>query len=107
MKRNILWKFNDLWCNKFKSIQKSWRGEGFTLCTVCGSNFSVVLGGENDINRHKDTSKYKGYVDAAEWQRKLTNFDASSATANVDQKVVKPELLFPGFLVEHNLPLSM
>ena len=27
-------------------------------------------------------------------------------TANLKQKVVKAELLFSGFLVEHNLPLS-
>ena len=38
--------------------------------------------------------------------KKLTNFGASSATANLDQKVVKAELLFSSFLVEHNLPLS-
>ena len=34
-------------------------------------------------------------MDAARQQRKLTNFDAISAT----------ELLFSGFLVEYNLPL--
>ena len=38
---------------------------------------------------------------------KLTNFGASSVTANFDQKVMKAELLFSGFLVEHNLPLSI
>ena len=32
---------------------------------------------------------------------KLTNFGASSVTANLDQKVMKAELLFSGFLVEH------
>ena len=40
-------------------------GEGFALCTVCGSDFSVAHGGENDINRQKNTSKHKGYVNAA------------------------------------------
>ena len=38
--------------------------------------------------------------------KKLTNFGASSATANLDQKVVKAKLLFSGFLVEHELPLT-
>ena len=59
---------------------------------MCGSDFSVAYGVENDINRHKDTSRHKGYVDAAQRQRKLTNFGASSATANLDKKVVKAEL---------------
>ena len=36
----------------------------------------------------------------------MTNFGASWAIANLDQKVVKTELLFSGFLVQHNLPLS-
>ena len=45
-------------------------------------------------------------MDAAQQQRKLTNFSASSATANLNQKVVKAELLFSGFLVKHNPPLS-
>ena len=88
-------KFKNSWCNKFKFIQKSRKGEGFaSLCTVCESDFSIAHGGENDINRHKDTSKHKEYVDAAQQQRKLTNFGGSSATANLNQKVMKAELLF-------------
>ena len=73
---------------------------------MCESNFNVVHGGENDINRHKDTSKYTGYVNVAQQQKKLTNFGVSSVTVNLDQKVVKAELFFSCFLVEHDLPLS-
>ena len=38
--------------------------------------------------------------------KKVTNFDARSTTANLDQKVVTAEVLFSGFLVKYNLPLS-
>ena len=31
-------KFNDLWCNKYKFIQKFRIGEGFALCTLCGND---------------------------------------------------------------------
>ena len=51
------------------------------LCTVCGSDFSIAYGGQNDINRldrHKDPLNHMGYVDAAQWQKKLTAFVASS-----------------------------
>ena len=34
-------KFNDSWCNKFKFIQKSRKGEGFALRAVCGSDFGI------------------------------------------------------------------
>ena len=64
---------------------------------MCTSDFSVTHGAENDINRHKDTSNHKGYVDVAQQQRKLTNFDTSSETANIGQKLVKAELIFSSF----------
>ena len=54
----------------------------------------------------KGTAKHKEYVDSAQWLRKLTAFGASSATESLNQKVVKFELLFSAFLVEHNLSLS-
>ena len=44
--------------------------------------FSVVHGGENDINRY--ISKHKVYVDAAQQEMKLTDLGASSATTNID-----------------------
>ena len=77
-------KLNDSWCNKFKFIQKAAKGEGFARCILYGSNFSVVHGGESDINRY--TSKHKVYVDAAQQERKLIDLGASSATRNLDQK---------------------
>ena len=46
-------------------------GEGFALGTVCRSDFSVAYGGENDISRHKDTSKHKGYVDTSQRQKQI------------------------------------
>ena len=36
--------------------------------------------------------KHKGYVDAAQRQRKLTSFCARSVTANLNKKVMKAKL---------------
>ena len=41
-------------------------------------------------------------MDGAQQQRKLTNFVTSST-----KKIVKAELLFSGFLVQHNLPFVL
>ena len=60
-------------CNKFYLIKKSQKGEGFTLCMVCRSDFSVANREENDITRCKDTSKLTGYFNAAQQKRKLTD----------------------------------
>ena len=92
--------------NKKNCVKFNDRIQIHSEIAVCGSIFSIGHGGENDINRHKDTSNHKRYVDAAQQQRKLTEFGASLVTANLKQKVVKAELCFSGFLVEHNLPLS-
>ena len=44
----------------------------------------LQIAGENDINRHNDTSKHKGYANAAQRKRKLTDFGTTSANANLD-----------------------
>ena len=94
------------YCVKFNDSLRNLRQVKVLLYVLCRSDYSVAYGGENDINKHKDSSRHKGYVDTAQRQKKLTDFGASSATANLDQKVVKAKLLFSGFLVEHELPLT-
>ena len=65
---------------------------------MCGCDFSVAHGGENYINRHKNTSKHKGYVDAAQQkEKKAASFGTTLVTADLNQKVVKVEILFPVF----------
>ena len=105
-KKKYLVKFNDAWCSKYIFIRKSRKGEHFAPCTICGSDFSIGRGGQNDISKHNATETHKKYVEAETKQRKLIDFTASSATANLDEKVTKAEILFSGFLVEHNLPLA-
>ena len=44
------------YCVKFNdSLRNLGQVKVFALCTVSRSNFSVAYGGEDDINRHKDT----------------------------------------------------
>ena len=56
-KIKYLIKFNKCWGQKIKFIQKSRKGENYTLCTVCGFNFSIGNGGENDISKHNSKTK--------------------------------------------------
>ena len=96
-------KFNDSWCNKFKFIQKAAKGEGFAWCTLCGSDFSVVHGGENDINRY--TSKHKLYLGCCTTRKDINRFRFKLSHYKLRPKVVKVEIRFSVFLVEHNLPM--
>ena len=79
-------KFKDSLCNKFKFIQKSAKGKGFALCSVCESDFRVV---EKMISIDTGTPQiitYMWITYAAQQERKLTDVDASSVTTNLDQK---------------------
>ena len=49
--------------NSFRNPEK--KDESFALCALWGSDLNVGRGGENDINRHMDFSKHKGYVKAS------------------------------------------
>ena len=53
--KKYLVKFNESWSQKFRSFQKSRKGENYALCIVCGCDFSIGNGGENDINKHNST----------------------------------------------------
>ena len=105
-KKKYLVKFKDSWIEKFNFIRKSFKGDNFASCSDCRCDFSIGHGGENDITRHAATPKHKECVESLQKQRKLTDWGASSATSDLDQNVTKAELLFAGFLVEHNLPLA-
>ena len=87
------------YCVKFNESLRNLGG--FALYTVCRSDFSVAYGGENYINRRCIRDMWILRKD-----KKLTDSGASSATANLDQKVVKTKLIFSGFLFEHELPLT-
>lgn len=56
-KKKYFIKFIESWSQKFKFIQKSRKGENYALCTVCGFNFSIGNGGENDISKHNSKTK--------------------------------------------------
>ena len=54
-------KEKDILCEVKRFTKKSRTSESFALCTVRRR--------ENNINRYKDTSKHKGYVDTAQPQK--------------------------------------
>ena len=86
-RKKYLVKFKDSWCDKFNLIRKSSKGDTFAFRRVCRIDINVGHEGENDINRHIATSKYKDYcVDALEKKTKITDWGASSATSDLDQK---------------------
>ena len=48
-------KFQNEWLNLYDFISKSDKGDSHCFCTVCSIHISVAHGGQNDIDRHKET----------------------------------------------------
>ena len=88
-------------------LKTSKRGENYAHCTICNTNFCIEHGGENDVKRHISLNKHIEAVSALNSTQRLFNFfPGNSANATLDEKVLKAELLFTGFLCEHNLPIA-
>ena len=90
---------------KFNDSLRNLGYEDFALCTVCTA-ISVLHMEENKISIDTRTPQSISDMWILRNDKKLTHFGASSATANLHQKVVKAKLLFSGFLIEHELPLT-
>lgn len=102
-KKKYLQFFLKSYTSEFPCFVPSRKGEQFGFCTTCACDVSVAHGGKGDIKLHVATTKHRNFVRAAEKQGTVDNLFFSSK----EDSVVRAECLFTGFLVEHNLPLSV
>ncbi|XP_071507007.1 uncharacterized protein [Diadema antillarum] len=105
------------WSQKYKTeyslqypcIRKSERGIHHAYCTVCSVDISVEHGGRDDIRKHVGS---KRHTDIAKERSSSTstgtllNYFTKQGTSE-EEDVTRAELLFSGFIVEHNLPISV
>ena len=94
--------FNKEWATKYNSIKKSHNGKRFAFCTMCGNDF----GKRNDIKRQLETLKHKTNAASFRSSCSLTDWVKSTATNKLDEKVSQAELLFSGFIAEHNFSIA-
>ena len=94
------------WILVYPFLRESKRGETYALCSICNTDFSIGHGGENDIKRHVALNKHVQTVAAPKSTQNVSNFFAGSSSSCTEDKIIKAELLFTGFLCEHNLPIS-
>ena len=94
------------YCVKFNDSLRNLGQVKVLLYVLCAEVISVLHMEEKMISIDTRTPQSVRDMWILRNDKKLTDFGASSATANLDQKVVKAKLLFSGFLVEHELPLT-
>ena len=72
-------------------------------CFVCSSDFLVKHGGKNYVNRHIQSDKHNTVAKARSNTPGIAGYFTKSGA---DNDVIKAEMLFTGFLVEHNLNIA-
>lgn len=89
---------------KYPCLVKSSKGTGYIYCTVCFSDF-MVDSGINDCTRHVEGPKHVKNVKSISSMKSVTTF-ATTSSNHLMEAVTNAEVLFTGFLVEHNIPLA-
>ena len=94
------------YCVKFNDSLKNLGQVKILFCVLCVETISVLHMDKKIILIDTRTPEKIRDMWILRNHKKLTNFGASSAIVNLDQKVMKSKLLFSCFLVEHDLPLT-
>ena len=94
------------YCVKFNDSLRNLGQVKVLLYVLCVEATSMLHMEEKMISKDTRTPQIVRKMWILFNDKKVIDFGASSATANLDQKVVKAKLLFSAFLVEHELPLT-
>jgi hypothetical protein len=103
-KKKVKWlqKFKEEYTKEFPFIKASRIDVFHAFCTVCVSDISVSHGGKNDIVKHRDTGAHTRATCASKTQSYVSSFFRTDE----DLSVINAEVLFAGFLTEHNIPIA-
>lgn len=72
-KGTLVWIQIQLKC-EFPYIVVKAKDDSIVRCTLCGSDFSIAVGGRSAITKHKDTNKHKQSHDAAASSSEINSF---------------------------------
>ena len=92
----------DSYAETFTFIKKSIKGEHHAYCKSCNCDISISAGGANDIKRHMNNDKHKKNAEALQ-RASLHTQPLSSFCKKEDLSVIRAEVLFTDFLVEHSI----
>ena len=95
--------FQKEWSKIWPCIQPVQQHPEKAFCTVCSSSFSIVHQGKRDVERHIKGSEHKCLSDIVNSCQTLTKFMPDRQSQD---KVINAEVLFTGYILEHNLPFE-
>ena len=100
-----LQKFKEDYKGGFPCIQASSKGVEYAFCIYCRQDIKISCGGANDITRHLGKKKHR-YNEQAEIKVCKMLMKLTSFIRNEDISLIKTEVQFTDFLVEHNIAIN-
>ena len=91
------------WSNFWPCIQPVRGHPDKVQCTVCNATFGIAHQGKRDVERHLEGSEHKRLAQQVNSCHSLTSFFPDRLS---QEKVINAEVLFTGFILEHNLPFE-
>lgn len=95
--------FQKEWSKMWPCIQPVRQYPDKAFCAVCSSSFSIVHQGKRDVERHIKGSEHKRLSGIVNSCQTLTKFLPDRKSQD---KVINAEVLFTGYILEHNLPFE-
>ena len=95
-------KFKEDYSDEWPCITRSSKGIYHAFCKICNDSISVEHGGRDDIRRHVATKRHCEIANARSGNTMFSYFRKPSE----EEDAMKAELLFTGFLIEHNIQIA-
>lgn len=98
--------FQREWSTQWPCIQPVQGHSDKAQCTVCNSSFGIAHQERCDVERHVDGSEHKRLAQVVNTSHSSI-IPTSFFPNRIDkEKVVRTEVLFTGYILEHNLPFE-
>lgn len=105
-KARVTQKFRSDYIISWPFLCPSKLGDSHAHCKTCCSDFSISHGGRDDIKKHISSKKHATHFQLKSQVAPVSSFFKSQSKTEEDLSVIKAEVLFQKFLVEHNVPLA-
>lgn len=105
-KPRVVQKFKSDYSIMWPFVKASRVSENHAFCSTCAVDFSIAHGGRDDVRKHVRSKKHEAREEIKSKTVSVSSFFNQEAVNKEEQKVVKAEMLFLRFLVEHNIPLA-
>ena len=102
-KQRIIQKYRDSYSKEWPCFIKCNKSVNPVFCTDCDTDFSIASSSCDDCRWHYMSKKLKENTKCKVQNTSLVNFYKRDAS---ESDVMRAEMLFSSFIIEHNIPIA-